>query len=352
MSLSIHLLPEFGWSVHDLPVFGPGSVFQGYVELELTEALTMDRLRLVFQGQERLVPVEIQPGVLRAKHIPLFCIQHILWDNKEGLRSLDVGHYKYPFTIQMPMIQYPPSMDDNFYNCTFSLIARVESQQQQSHYKNIITKVQRMTYMPFVETRLLKKPLTTALQQSDLHVITKLHSLGYLPGESILGSIIIHSTSTSTKPLHLSFSLYQTITCLSFEDVPPLTRMVASNNTIVQSIHLENREDSYSSSLTLEIPDILVPTFTYGKLITITYRLQLSVKRKGPLSMLSQEVKMDWPLIVGTLGSGVHSPYDLSIYSTSDGDEAYPIFKKTVEYEDALPLYESTRLPGYWSLPS
>jgi hypothetical protein len=29
MSLEISLLPEFGWSIKDQHVFGPGSVFQG-----------------------------------------------------------------------------------------------------------------------------------------------------------------------------------------------------------------------------------------------------------------------------------------------------------------------------------
>lgn len=28
-SLSIELLPEFGWSIKGQPVYGPGSVFQG-----------------------------------------------------------------------------------------------------------------------------------------------------------------------------------------------------------------------------------------------------------------------------------------------------------------------------------
>lgn len=29
MSLEINLLPEYGWSIRDQPVYGPGSVFQG-----------------------------------------------------------------------------------------------------------------------------------------------------------------------------------------------------------------------------------------------------------------------------------------------------------------------------------
>lgn len=32
-SFSIELLPEFGWSVKDIPVYGPGSVFQGLFNL-------------------------------------------------------------------------------------------------------------------------------------------------------------------------------------------------------------------------------------------------------------------------------------------------------------------------------
>lgn len=31
-TFSIELLPEFGWSVKGIPVYGPGSVFQGMLD--------------------------------------------------------------------------------------------------------------------------------------------------------------------------------------------------------------------------------------------------------------------------------------------------------------------------------
>jgi hypothetical protein len=31
-SLSIEILPEFGWSIKGQPVYGPGSVFQGKIK--------------------------------------------------------------------------------------------------------------------------------------------------------------------------------------------------------------------------------------------------------------------------------------------------------------------------------
>jgi hypothetical protein len=34
-SVSIELLPEFGWSINGQPVYGPGSVFQGIVHKDV-----------------------------------------------------------------------------------------------------------------------------------------------------------------------------------------------------------------------------------------------------------------------------------------------------------------------------
>ncbi|SAM01197.1 hypothetical protein [Absidia glauca] len=357
MSLSIHLLPEFGWSLRDRPVFGPGSVFQGHVELHLQQPLVMDRLRLVFQGQECLVPFDVTPGVVRAKSVPLFGIQQTLWDSKDGLQSLDAGTYKYPFTIQMPMVQYPPSTCQDSYKCTFNLIAVAESQHQ-SKYTTLIIKELEMLYMPFVETRLMKKRLVSTQQQSDLQVTTKLHSLDYVPGDTILGSLTVTTLPTSSpsskKSLDVSLKLYRTVTNLYFDDVPAITQVVASTSTKLSPVECgKGTPTVYSSSaLELDIPDDLVPTFTYSKLASVTYRLALSVKRKGPLAMWAQEVAIDWPLTIGTLGAGVRSSSDLMIYSALDStvdssQQLRPRFMKAVEYEDALPLYEPSRLPAY-----
>ncbi|KAI8339237.1 hypothetical protein BC941DRAFT_451512 [Chlamydoabsidia padenii] len=354
MSLSIHLLPEFGWSVRDQPVFGPGSVFQGQVELKLDKPLVMDRLRLVFQGQECLLPLDVIPGIIRAKSSPLFGVQQTLWDSKDGLQSLDVGTYKYPFTIQMPMVQYPPSTTHEIYKCTFTLIAVAESKYQ-TQYKTLILQKLEMLYMPFVETRLMKQRLVTAKQHSDLSVTTKLHSLDYVPGDTILGSLTVNTTPSSSssakKPLEVSLKLYKTTTILAFDDVPCTTQLVAS--TCIKLLPTGSTT-TYTSSLELDIPDDLVPTFTYSRLASVTYRLGLSVKRKGPLSMWAQEVTMDWPLTVGTLGAGVRASSDLLVYSALDNvadiQQYRPRFMKAVEYEDALPLYEPDRLPDYQTL--
>lgn len=44
---SIELLPEFGWSVKDIPVYGPGSVFQGMLDaIALTALILTHQLHL------------------------------------------------------------------------------------------------------------------------------------------------------------------------------------------------------------------------------------------------------------------------------------------------------------------
>jgi hypothetical protein len=150
--------------------------------------------------------------------------------------------------------------------------------------------------------------------------------------------------------------LYRTTTNLFFDDVPAITQLVASTSTRLSPVECgKDTPTVYSSALELDIPEDLAPTFTYSKLASVTYRLALSVKRKGPLAMWAQEVAIDWPLTIGTLGAGVRSSSDLMIYSALDStvdssQQLRPRFMKAVEYEDALPLYEPSRLPAYQAL--
>lgn len=58
ISISIELLPEFGFTVQDEPVYGPGSVFQGIVHLKMKETpVAADRIVIAFRGAENATAI-------------------------------------------------------------------------------------------------------------------------------------------------------------------------------------------------------------------------------------------------------------------------------------------------------
>ncbi|CAO3622795.1 unnamed protein product [Cunninghamella blakesleeana] len=418
-SLLITLLPEFGWSIHGKPVYGPGSVFQGNVELKLNnKPLKVDRIRLVFQGVESLPPFDISPGVVRGgKKNALFGVQQTLWESKDGLPLLNTNQtYSYSFTLQLPMVQYPPSMTNNdYYKCQYKLIAVAETQLPDSSYQSLFLNEEPVYYIPHVETRSLKQlPLspsssssfllspsssssllspspsllslsssstTSTLQplqllqqqqnnQSDLMVSSKLQSLDYVVGDAILGSLQIVSSINGTnhpssslmkKSLDVQLKVYQIIKNLEHDDVPVNNRVVVSKEFKLYPVNTtaatnQNKKKitnlTYSNNIELDLPIDLTPTFTYSSLASITYKLCITVKRKGPLSMWAEEMNMEYPLTMGTLGYGVRSNSDIQLYTCVDRTSVHPTFMKSLEYEDALPVYVSDKLPNYSDVSS
>ncbi|CAO3612247.1 unnamed protein product [Cunninghamella echinulata] len=363
-NLTITLLPEFGWSIHGTPVYGPNSCFSGEIQLKLSKAFKIDRVRLVFQGVESLPPFDVSPGVVRGKKNALFGVQQTLWESKDGSPMLDANTYHYSFTLQLPNVQYPPSVRNDYYACNYKLIAVAELQSQNGSYETLFINEEPVLYMPYVETRPLKQPslVQQQQQQSDLTVFTKFQSFDYVVGDSIIGSIQVNSFINSNsnqnvstlmkKSIEVSLRVYQTTKNLLFDDVTGSTCLVAYNNyklypVSTTTIDKKKSKLSYSSNIELDLPFDLPPTFTYSSLASMTYKLCINVKRKGPLSMWADEVNMEYPLTMGTLGYGVRSSPDLQVYTLVDKTIVRPTFMKSLEYEDALPVYTSDKLPTY-----
>ncbi|ORX59672.1 hypothetical protein DM01DRAFT_1405177 [Hesseltinella vesiculosa] len=359
--LNLVLLPEFGWTIQNKPVFGPGSVFQGHVDLNLCKRLLLDRVRLVFQARERLHYCQTANGVDENKAGLLFAVQQTLWESKQGNRQLDPGHHELAFTIQMPMVQFPPTVDQDFYKCTFKLIAVAERALPAGGFRTLLLHEEPLMYMPFVETSLNKLPFQIQQKQDDMVVTVAMPTLDVLLGEELRGQLqVCHTTTNKPKPLEYVLRLQQCMTPLD-EDLDPHTRDVASlvgkllpgRNTQPDDDSKKNKTvlvASYETDFQLAVPEHLPPTFTYGRLAAITYRLVMTIKRNGPLGMWAYEWTKEVPVTLGTLGLGLHVPIDLHIYTTLPKETAQqqrPRFMKAIEYEDALPLYEPIKLPDY-----
>lgn len=128
-------------------------------------------------------------------------MQQSLWQRTRKDCLLAETEYHFPFTIQMSVTQFPPSLEHKLYQSKFILTAKL--------IRSAFTLPTMMTqkeinYMPFIETSLLKKPvITTKNNNTKPFVTVKLHSLEYVPGDTIPITITCYS-SPACGPLFSS----------------------------------------------------------------------------------------------------------------------------------------------------
>lgn len=345
------------------------------------------RLRMHFQGVEAMLTYDVGPGIIRTSSSQLFGVRHTLWkkqDDEDGLHAMTT--YRFLFTIQMPFVQFPPSMRHDYYRCTYKLSAFLDPS---LGYGEVPVMSQRfINYIPLTETRLLKAPLylkdlksrrKQATSPNMPSATVKLVSVEYLSGDTIQAIICPKFTeghsSCSTYDYHVTLNLYQ-VSSFTADSVPILSQLVET-----KSHHCQVQQDNNSSTgnefrVDLKLKDDLPPSFEYSKIMTLGYKLKVKVyikKRKASFSLTtamqskpaegSKKLKeimttLPWPttamstfetdIMVGTLSRGVRAGEDLQEYTSFRTSEVpTPKFIKHIEYEDELPRYEAARLPSY-----
>lgn len=350
-SLTIELLPEFGWSIKGEHVYGPGSVFQGQVKFNMAVNLPVERVRLAFYATEAIPAPEYTVSISRSSKKTLFSIQNTLWDSKV-LEPLELNmDYSFPFTIQMPMVQFPPSINQSKYQCLFQLIAIVDTPTLE---QSMIKKIVPVQCMPFVETSLLKMPMEMNAQKGDLSGRIRMGAQEFVPGDYIPISLHVESSKKKKRSsaggmdyVTVRLELVQTMAFLTKpNEIPDQTKIVASSTSNLLLV-----SGACDADFEIKIPSDIPPTYDYGKLVKISYKLQVSVDQKGPLGGI-WSLSVQWheiEIIIGTLGYGIRTSNELKLYTEfeEDNHSTTPKFMKSIEYEDALPLYEASKLPTY-----
>jgi hypothetical protein len=306
MPLEITLLPEFGWSIKDQPVYGPGSVFQGkYIPLNIDQIIAnpsiitldtgfvkanisesqlqmADRLRIIFHATESTYSSGYATPIY---HTQLFGSQKVLWKRKDlGSRTTltpdtDIS---IPFILQMPMIQFPPSAnviaegEGLSYHSNFMLSAYLDSQTRGE--AAIIKAHKTILYMPFIETSISKKPISittmesTSTSSSSLSVNNtkplpsrsnlltptahvSMSSLDYVPGDTMPITLLISNIAKKSVD-SISAKLYQIQTWNKSANNKGKTskgdrkvkQPVAQNNITLQSESSSSNIESSSST--------------------------------------------------------------------------------------------------------
>lgn len=323
----------------------------------------VERIRLAFYAVETIPPFELSPGVLRTTKRTLFSVQQVLWDSQHQALKLDTdADYSFPFTIQMPMVQFPPSMDHSFYRCSFQLIAFVDTPSSIAKLTEPIRTSVPIICMPYVETGALKSPLSLVSTKAHLTAKAKMGAHDFVPNESVPVRLEIISNKPAPSGGSLQYitahlKLVQTLHIVAFDDLNDQVTTVAKASHKLLMIESLGRKGTYcQADLDLKLPADLTPSYDYGNLVQVSYKLQISIEQKGPMGGIwSYNVNMDDVLVtIGTLGYGIKSSSELKMYSTFESGSSstskpmpQPKFMKAIEYEDALPLYDATRLPDY-----
>ncbi|KAI9018551.1 hypothetical protein CLU79DRAFT_837138 [Phycomyces nitens] len=348
--MQINLVNELG-TTNDQPFYGPGSVIQGTVSLTFLKNVDPTCIRLVFEAAESMSFAVVTPGSLYDKINSLFRVQTVLWEKNEAEELTDSA-YTFPFNIQLPMVQFPPSMEEISYRCVYRLTAYLDLAKSRS---GVITLAQKkINFVPFIETAIWKTPLTKEISRNGITMVTKLTSLNYVPGDKI--PISLRFNTTKNKPVSLSMKLHQILHSITSDDPDIEKTCIASSSQVLSPGTM------YYETF-LEIPNDISPTVDYGRMIHISYILKITMGHKYCAGLLqTSEVSIELPIHIGTLGCGIRPPDDLKMYTMfaskkkvrpdslsemSDEPIPAPKFLKFVEYENALPVYTPERLPAY-----
>ncbi|KAG2235984.1 hypothetical protein INT48_004314 [Thamnidium elegans] len=329
-----------------------------------------DRIVIAFRGAENATAIHdgIKFLVPLLKN-PFFGMQQTLWQRTRDDCLLTEDHYQFPFTIQMPMIQFPPSMEHALYQCKFDLSAKLI--RTTFTLPTVVTQ-RSISYMPFIETSLLKQPIIEEGHDSGLYASARLHSLAYVPGDSIPITIVASRRQTSSsgtsnntqkrkrkedQPAEVNsilLELCETVGLVQSRAVS-ITRVVASHlykpNAKGYKYALVKTQNGSGAEyqVALPLPVDLTPSINYSKIVKVSYTLRIKIKSNHSTflvgSIWNSIVDMELPLKIGTLGYGIRASQDLQVYYVDT--ENSPRFLRSLEYEESLPLYESAKLPTY-----
>lgn len=326
--IKIDLYPEFGWMMNGEAVYAPGSIFEGDVTIKSDTPLQKATLKMLFIGAENIRPdIAAMSGVLM-KQSPFFAVRTMLV-GKEGPSEIAAGTHQYPFAIQFPMINYPPSYEHSMCKCSFRLVAILQVEDQPRQYCE-----RQVNYIPYIETNPLKSHHTITTQKCSV----TLPSLSYVSSDEIP----ISYDSSQHGLSAISVKLRRRLSYGVEGSINHIDEYVFQTET-------KFHEPVFGGTTYFELPEVLTPSIDYSDCMTMSYTLEISLKRS---KFLGCAILLKIPITIGTMGPGIHTPTELKPYKkakpgTPCGRNTVPSFVPRIEYEDCLPEYDECRLPDY-----
>ncbi|CAO3628816.1 unnamed protein product [Cunninghamella echinulata] len=354
---AIEILPQY-LSKEGLVCY-PMSVFEGFIVLKLSEPIPVKRIKIIFKASERVNWDVLGWEKSKDGDERLFAIRTTLYNHEITGDILEAGEHTFRFAIELPPVNFPPTIDHYLIATTFHLVASLERQQSNSHeMKTFRTPPYPVQFKPVLQTRLLKVTPTSPLSQHQTSVTQRvsahltLPSLEYNifdtkkipvqlvflanhPQYIINASLqqvkialkqtltIHHKTFTRTE----TTTYYQTDLRIPFNSVQNRTASPSSSTDCSSTILLQadipinndNDVDSNNSNTDDTIRQqqpskkLTLPTVTFSTRFNLRYTLEVSIKyRTGPLA--SKKKLFSLPIHFGTLPAGALPDDNLLLY--------------------------------------
>jgi hypothetical protein len=248
-----------------------------------------------------MLTYEMGPGVMRSHTSQLFIVRQLLWKKSNENDVLNpMTTCRFLFTIQMPMIQFPPSMNHDYYSCTYKLSAYLDPSLGYGEIP-VMTQIH-IKYIPLTETRLLKTPIyledlkkkkygTTST--SPITASVKFYSIEYVSGSTIPATICITSNSNNnistgsfpsllptTADLSITMYLYQ-VSKFNLDAEPIQEELIATQtHTIKKNKDEKNNGLEQQYPIFIKLNESLPPTFEYSSIMSLTYKLKIKIHLK------------------------------------------------------------------------
>ncbi|ORX46993.1 hypothetical protein DM01DRAFT_1410382 [Hesseltinella vesiculosa] len=349
---------------NDVLVCYPGSVFEGTVMLTLSEPLHVSRLKVVFKGAER-VNAAAMGWEKTSNDGRLFAVRTTLLGSRASEQNnshekIPAGVHMYNFAVEMPLVNYPPSLDEYLVGCTFSLFACLDLDARHTFKTDTIP-------VSFRPTLCVAKPsvMSWTTYDAPLHATALLQiglpclDFNLFDTQKIPFLFKIVHDSDSVSPFNLS-TLYVRI---SLKRTLTIYYNTYRRSETIEICHMEHLladlDDTSECAAELSLKKAqLLPTVDYSTQFHVNYSLSCSLRTRHGLWNLTTKKKIfELPIEFGTLSPGTLAIDGLHVY-TDVQDPTDMQFKprflqasqNTMEY---LPAYEElTRPPSYCQLPS
>ncbi|KAI8096386.1 uncharacterized protein BX664DRAFT_291240 [Halteromyces radiatus] len=332
-NFSIEILPQYLNTNRQLVCY-PGSVFEGLVKLTLSEPMSFQRLKIIFKATERVnydamgwEKIKNDDGRLFAVRTTLLG-QPVSSNIENNQTTLEAGEHVYPFAVELPLVNYPPSIDHHLIATTFVLLGSLERDTGANGH-SFRSLPYSVYFRPALQTRVNKTLLSHPSDYSE-HTASLTHRIS---AHLSLPSLEYNLFDTTHIPIQ--FTLYAANEQY-FADISLQQLHIALKQTITiyhksfsrtettMIHHVDSRMTNTSSSSSsmvfdclLKIDQQLLPSVNYSTRFKVDYCLIVSVKtRHGPLS--TKKKLFNLPIHFGTLPPGTLPHETIQLYTEEE----------------------------------
>lgn len=305
----------------------------------------------------------------------LFAIRTTLFNEEVSGDILEAGSYTFRFAIELPPVNYPPSIDHYLIGTTFSLVGSLERNSNDT--TPFRTAPYPVIFRPVLQTRLAKLIPTSPLSEHEAIVTQRVLARLILPSleYNIFDTkhIPVQITLSANHPQYfinanlqqLKISLKQQLTIHHKTFIRSETICLYQTdlripfNSVQNAIASPSSSTDCSCSVTLQsdipLKDNPLPTVHFSTRFKLNYFLEVSIKyRQGPLT--TKKKLFNLPIHFGTLPAGALPDNDLLLYTDDQVKhcttlEYKPKFLTPINHPDELlPAYDELyRPPTYQS---